>query len=628
MVYTLSIKKKLILVVTVALIGFIFQGWISFRALDQLTVSSAQVVDTQQAAQVVSNTQMKLLTVTLNRSSLSADNLDAFRQRLTDISEQQQLALRQVAESGLSDELDGLAAKLSSGVTNYLTTLGSWLDIKQRLGVDSQTGLQAKLRQAANVAAKQVQGFSEMERHVQLVVDAEKDYMNSEDPLQEGGIKEPMKALKALIVELEFEETFMPAIDAYGVAFNQAGEQYLLLTRLDAELAELRPAIETTAADSARLIDEVILPEALASSASASIKTRYTLLAAAIVTAGIIVLLLTWTGRGITGGLADTTKFLGRIADGDLSTTLDGYEGKDDEFGKLVASTNSMSKNLRLLVQEADDASNEMASVSEGLSSSTQKLAGVNEQITGQTNQLATASEEMNVAANEVARTTSDLHRAAEKTSEASSKGTRVVSNTEDAIRDIASVVNEAAEIVQALGESANRIGIVVDVIDEIAEQTNLLALNAAIEAARAGDAGRGFAVVADEVRSLASKTVEATTKITTTVNEIQSQSKGAIVAMDRGQKAAEHGVKLGGKARETMELVQGQTVKTSDRTAQIATAIEQMSATIRDISQNIDHVATEVRNSQVAAGDIAESAGFVATKAGELREVTGNFTL
>jgi len=628
MSYTLSIKQKLILVVAVALLGFIVQGWVTFGALNKLTDSSEQVIDTQHAAQIVSDTQMKLLTITLNRTSLTPDTIAPFSDHIIEVAQSQQEALEGIVQSSFSSELDTLVAQLGGEVDGYLKRLGDWLEVRKALGIDNQSGLLVKLRQAADEAAKQVKGFSEMERHLQLVVDAEKDYLNSEDPAQENDIAETLNALKALVIELEFEETFMPVIDAYHVAFTKAAEQYLLLKNHDIALKEQRPDIERVASDSARLIAEVILPKAVASAEESSQQARYILLSAAIVTAGIIVLLLTWTGRGITGGLFDTTQFLGRIADGDLSTTLEGYTGKDDEFGRLVASTNSMSQNLRHLVQEADNASNEMAGVAAGLSSSTQKLAEVNEEITGQTTQLATASEQMNVTANEVAKTTSDLHRAAEKTSSASNRGAEVVRNTEDAIKGISSVVDEAAEIVQALGVSANKIGMVVDVIDEIAEQTNLLALNAAIEAARAGDAGRGFAVVADEVRSLASKTVEATTKITNTVNEIQLQSKGAIVAMDRGQKAAAHGVSLGESARKTMEQVRTQTVKASDRTAHIATAVEEMSVTIRDISQNIDQVAEEVRHSRVAAGDIAENAGFVAAKAGELRGVTGNFTL
>ena len=91
---------------------------------------------------------------------------------------------------------------------------------------------------------------------------------------------------------------------------------------------------------------------------------------------------------------------------------------------------------------------------------------------------------------------------------------------------------DDANQKIQGLAVAAQRIGEVVQLINDIANQTNLLALNATIEAARAGEAGKGFAVVANEVKNLANQTAKATEDISTQINNIQSETHGAVEAI------------------------------------------------------------------------------------------------
>jgi methyl-accepting chemotaxis protein len=79
------------------------------------------------------------------------------------------------------------------------------------------------------------------------------------------------------------------------------------------------------------------------------------------------------------------------------------------------------------------------------------------------------------------------------------------------------------------LSAAAESMGSIIELINGITGQINLLALNATIESARAGEAGRGFAVVASEVKSLANQAKQATDKIRTEIDALNSVSTDVV---------------------------------------------------------------------------------------------------
>jgi hypothetical protein len=111
----------------------------------------------------------------------------------------------------------------------------------------------------------------------------------------------------------------------------------------------------------------------------------------------------------------------------------------------------------------------------------------------------------------------------------------------------------------------------VVRLIDSIAGQTNLQALNATIKAARAGDAGKGFAVVAGEVKALAAQTAKAAAEISAQIETVRGATEDTVVAMN------EIGSIIG---------------RMGEVSTAIAAAVEEQSATTREIASAIQEVA------------------------------------
>ena len=141
------------------------------------------------------------------------------------------------------------------------------------------------------------------------------------------------------------------------------------------------------------------------------------------------------------------------------------------------------------------------------------------------------------------------------------------------------------------------------------------MALNAAIEAARAGEHGRGFAVVADEVRSLASRTSESTREIEAMIDQIQSGTSNAVIAMNNSRDKANECMDIASSAGKSLREITDSINTISEMNFQVATATEQQSAVAAEIQRNlgsIKEVAEETsqgaENSSKASREIMET--------------------
>jgi methyl-accepting chemotaxis protein len=258
-----------------------------------------------------------------------------------------------------------------------------------------------------------------------------------------------------------------------------------------------------------------------------------------------------------------------------------------DNAGTLLNSSHSLSKTSEQMAANAahtSDTANSVAAASEEMSANMQSVAAAMEEASTNVSMVATATEEMSSTINEIAE------------------------NTEKASNITASAVSKtvsASSQVDELGRAAREIGKVVETITEISSQVDLLALNATIEAARAGDAGKGFAVVAGEIKELARQTAEASGEIKKRVEGIQNNTEGTV-----------------NEINDISEVVN----EINTIVATIAAAVEEQSATTREIVSNVtqasvglSEVNENVAQSSQVSGEIARDINDVTRSSNDI---------
>jgi len=320
--------------------------------------------------------------------------------------------------------------------------------------------------------------------------------------------------------------------------------------------------------------------------------------------------------------LASTAK----IAQGDLRVAIQ-ISGKD-ELTDLQQSTAAMQMSLKSTLQHISEASGQLASAAEEMSSITKESTAGIERQSMETDQAATAVNQMTAAVEEVARNAVSASQSTQDSQRSAQVGQERVTQTIASIEKLSATVQQTGVEVEGLAKQAQDIARVVEVIRSIAEQTNLLALNAAIEAARAGEQGRGFAVVADEVRALAHRTQTSTQEIEQMIAKIQSCSSEAVLSMGMNRTEAVDSLRIAHEAGAAITQITQAIEDINERNLLIATASEEQAHVARSVDQNLISIRDLSIQSSSAAGQTSIASNELSKLAVDLRQIVSKFSV
>ena len=314
----------------------------------------------------------------------------------------------------------------------------------------------------------------------------------------------------------------------------------------------------------------------------------------------------------ISQGEGDLTKRLAFVA--------------DNEIGSLAGDFNNFVDKIQVLVQQVVGSMTSMSELIQDLVNVAQNTSqGVQAQ--GQeTEQVAAAINEMSATSQDVSKNAAGAAGSANSADQEAIEAKAVVAMTIDSIGQLADEIENGVQVINALEIDVDNITSMVGVIQGIAEQTNLLALNAAIEAARAGEQGRGFAVVADEVRSLASKTQSTTEEIQEMITRLQNGAQSAVGVMKSSKEKGANTVQEVNKTDKSLEDIVSAVSAINDMNTQIASASEQQTLAIDEISRSITNIADVADQTASGAQDTESSCVRLAELAQQINQELGQF--
>lgn len=293
----------------------------------------------------------------------------------------------------------------------------------------------------------------------------------------------------------------------------------------------------------------------------------------------------------LNNSIVELLMSVAKLAQKDLTVKA---EVAENVTGPVADALNMLAEETGRVLMRVTKIADEVAQVSQQVQGQSALVIDV---ATDEKREIAQASIELVAASSAmlaIAKLATDCNQAAEKAIQNTDKAQETVLDTINGITSIRDTIRETEKRIKRLGERSQEIGGVVNLINDIAERTHILALNAAMHAASAGEAGRGFAVVANEVQKLAENSREATSKISSLVNNIQVETADTVTTMNNAISQVVRGTELAQQAGDEMR----ETRDTTAELVQLVQIIASSSTNQSEISQRLVQRAKQIEKS------------------------------
>ena len=324
-----------------------------------------------------------------------------------------------------------------------------------------------------------------------------------------------------------------------------------------------------------------------------------------------------------------------------------------DELGDIARTSAKTAESLREMVETLNAMLSGMdkniVETSERVDNLSEKLEGMSattEQVSTGLMETAAAMHELDVSTDEIEVVMKGVAKQAQEGAEEAEKiNTRALELQENAkeSRNNANRIlkgnkERMEEAIQA-SKNIQQIQVLTETIRNITNQTNLLAINASIEAARAGESGQGFAVVAMEITDLSEASSEAVEKIQNVAATVTSliECSEIILEFINTSVMTAYGdlVETGDRYKQDAEYVNGLVESLSKSSDQILSSLNEMNATIRDITAKSDMgakgsetIAEDTNEIARNSSDIKDLASSTGNNSIHLKELVEQFTI
>ena len=350
--------------------------------------------------------------------------------------------------------------------------------------------------------------------------------------------------------------------------------------------------------------------------------------------------------KGIAGPLNALADRLDGFAAGDLTSDFPKVE-TEDEMAAMNRAATAMATNLRMIIEDINQALNAMANgdwtvkfrypdlyvgdldeLKEALRDIKYKmneaLYNVNE-VSGQVSMgagsladaaqsLAEGATEQAGAVQELQATITNITSMVDNTAEHTKNSSRQAQEYSAKADEGRTEMNHLMEIMGRINETSEKISNIIGEIEDIASQTNLLSLNASIEAARAGEAGKGFAVVADQIGKLAGDSAQAAVNTRDLIEK-------SLQEIENGNQITEKTVAALNKILESMNDFANAVKGASESSTEQANMLKQ-------IEQGIEQISSVVQSNSAAAEETSATSQELSAQSEGLKNLVGRFKL